>query len=398
MRRVFISNKRTISTASDMLYASPQSLWEMQTHVPRQDFPEVPADHKENDVVIVGGGLFGLITAILIKKKTSLKVTVLEARRVGQGVTGNSTAKLSILHRLSYSSILEMHGHQGAREFAGLNAVGFEEFQKLIKELDIKCDFQIMPSFTYTTLDESLEKLKKGYEACKEIGLPVTWHSKDIGLPFEVKGAVRLEDQGVLNPIAFCNALAQELNDTEGCFVFENSRVLDVEEAGLSHFRHKISLENGRELEAKYVVIATHLPILDRGNQFATTYPSRSYCSAFKLKRSVGEEKAKTLPPAAYISAENLHTRSIRPAGDEILVVAGEGHVQGEDEYHDTRKRFELLHECANKNWDVEEFVSNWSAHDFFSPDSFPYMGYLHPATESIFTATGFAKWGFAQS
>jgi Rieske Fe-S protein len=100
-----------------------------------------------------------------------------------------------------------------------------------------------------------------------------------------------------------------------------------------------------------------------------------------------------------YISIESQHTRSIRSAyNGEFLIVCGEGHSQGEDEYHDTRKRYEILHDYAKKNWPVEEFISNWSAHDFIPADNIPYVGFLHPATSTMFTATGFSKWGFAQS
>lgn len=44
----------------------------------------------------------------------------------------------------------------------------------------------------------------------------------------------------------------------------------------------------------------------------------------------------------------------------------------------------------------VGKCVSNWSAHDFMPGDKLPYIGYLHPATHTIFTGTGFAKWGIA--
>lgn len=44
----------------------------------------------------------------------------------------------------------------------------------------------------------------------------------------------------------------------------------------------------------------------------------------------------------------------------------------------------------------VARCVSNWSAHDFVPGDMLPYIGYLHPATSTIFTGTGFGKWGLA--
>ncbi|GAB6858535.1 FAD-dependent oxidoreductase [Microbacterium xylanilyticum] len=48
------------------------------------------------DSVVVGGGLTGLVTALLLAR-AGMSVTVLEAHHVGALTTGRSTAKLSLL-------------------------------------------------------------------------------------------------------------------------------------------------------------------------------------------------------------------------------------------------------------------------------------------------------------
>lgn len=48
------------------------------------------------DVVMVGAGLTGLTTALMLSR-AGLSVTVLEARSVGAVTTGHTTAKLSLL-------------------------------------------------------------------------------------------------------------------------------------------------------------------------------------------------------------------------------------------------------------------------------------------------------------
>jgi glycerol-3-phosphate dehydrogenase len=48
------------------------------------------------DVVVVGGGIAGLTTALLLRRQ-GLRVAVLEADRVGHGASGNNTAKASAL-------------------------------------------------------------------------------------------------------------------------------------------------------------------------------------------------------------------------------------------------------------------------------------------------------------
>ena len=54
------------------------------------------------DVAVIGGGIAGL-TAALALKRAGQTVAVLEAARVGTGVTGNTTGKVTSLHRLAYS-------------------------------------------------------------------------------------------------------------------------------------------------------------------------------------------------------------------------------------------------------------------------------------------------------
>src|SRR6202012_315020 len=77
------------------------------------------------------------------------------------------------------------------------------------------------------------------------------------------------------------------------------------------------------ELEASQLVLATGIPILDRGGFFARLKPSRSYCMAFKVPGNI------TRP--MMISTDSP-TRSVRyaPTADgELLIVGGAGHTVG---------------------------------------------------------------------
>ncbi len=63
----------------------------------------------EVDVAVIGGGIAGL-TAALALKRAGQAVAVLEAARVGTGVTGNTTGKVTSLHRLAYTELAGRHG------------------------------------------------------------------------------------------------------------------------------------------------------------------------------------------------------------------------------------------------------------------------------------------------
>ena len=72
------------------------SLW-LADRVDRP-LPPNPLDEADRsaDVVVVGAGITGLITAVLLAR-ASRDVMVLEALTAGAGATGNTTAKISLL-------------------------------------------------------------------------------------------------------------------------------------------------------------------------------------------------------------------------------------------------------------------------------------------------------------
>src|SRR4051812_36041880 len=91
-RRATGTDRLTRPLTSEMETAmqnSGRSFWVETANV--QHFPQLTGN-VEVDVAIIGGGLVGVTTARFLKD-AGLKVAVLEARRVGQQVTGKSTAK-----------------------------------------------------------------------------------------------------------------------------------------------------------------------------------------------------------------------------------------------------------------------------------------------------------------
>jgi Rieske Fe-S protein len=97
-----------------------------------------------------------------------------------------------------------------------------------------------------------------------------------------------------------------------------------------------------------------------------------------------------------FISADEP-TRSVRAApfaGNELLVVGGEGHNAGE-EGDTTDQRYLRLAAWAATELGAGEVTHHWSSQDLQPADGVPYVGRLTPLSRHVWTATGFRKWGF---
>jgi glycine/D-amino acid oxidase-like deaminating enzyme/nitrite reductase/ring-hydroxylating ferredoxin subunit len=337
--------------------------------------PERPAFAGEvrADVAVLGGGIVGVTTALLLRE-AGARVVLLEADRIGHGVTGHTTAKVSSQHGMIYARLRSAFGADGARVYGEANEAALDWIARRVERDSIDCDFRRQPSFAYVTADRS--QAEDEAAAAAEAGLPA--HFTDTTpLPYPVAGAVRFDDQAEFHPYKYLLALAGRLEDG----VYEHTRALQV------HAGDECVVEApaGR-VRADRVVVATHYPFLDRSLAFARVEPQRSYAL---LCRIAGRP-----PEGMFISADSP-TRSVRAVpreGEELLLVGGEGHRTGTG--GDTEERYRRLEEFARAYWDVERVEYRWSAQDGTTVDTVPYVGRASPRSDRVLMATGFAKWG----
>src|ERR687890_1818339 len=94
------------------------SYWVATT--PETSFPAYPGGDLKVDVAVLGGGITGLATALLLQQ-AGASVAVVEAGRIACGVTGYTTAKVTSLHGLTYDSLERAFGPDGSRAYAEAN-------------------------------------------------------------------------------------------------------------------------------------------------------------------------------------------------------------------------------------------------------------------------------------
>jgi glycine/D-amino acid oxidase-like deaminating enzyme/nitrite reductase/ring-hydroxylating ferredoxin subunit len=330
------------------------------------------------EVAVVGGGITGLTTALLLKH-LGVRVALIEAGTIGAGVSGNNTAKVTALQATTYSTIRNRHGDDAAADYASASAAGVEKVAELAATEEIDCDLQRRPAYTYAIDESEVAAVRKEAEAAAAAGLPVVLDDGGgLGVPFPVHGAVRLDNQVLLHPGKYTQGLAAAL-DGDGCLIFENSRVLHVD----SGKQYRLRTSTGTVV-AQQVVIATHYPILDRGLFFARLEPTRAYCVAARLRTG-------SPPHGLGISAGNP-SWSLGSAGD-LLVLCGQSHPTGR---RDIGRPYQRLADFAHRHWDIEQITHRWSAQDPSSYDRLPMIGSYLPGSTGLHVATGFMKWGLS--
>ena len=174
-----------------------------------------------------------------------------------------------------------------------------------------------------------------------------------------------------------------DLFEAAGGRIFEHTRAVNLEE---TPGEVTVETRNGT-VTAGQAVVATLIPVFDRGGYFARMKPSRGYGVAARLA-SGGLE-------AVHINAGSP-TRSTRPWTDGNgpgIVVVGEGHDTGDGEARPAR--WGELERWARDNFDVASFEYRWSAQDYTTLDGLPYVG-RSLFSKRVFVVTGLRKWGLS--
>ena len=98
--------------------AKRESVW-VDTGPEQPELPQLD-EHLRADVVVIGGGITGITTALLLAE-AGARVVLLEAGRLARGVSGYTTAKVSSQHGLVYASLRSKFGADAARAYGSAN-------------------------------------------------------------------------------------------------------------------------------------------------------------------------------------------------------------------------------------------------------------------------------------
>ncbi|HET9662644.1 MAG TPA: FAD-dependent oxidoreductase, partial [Burkholderiales bacterium] len=134
-----------------------KSIW-MQT----ADVDPIPVfeSDEEADVCIVGAGIAGLTTAYCLARE-GRSVIVLDDGPIGGGETSRTTAHLVNALDDCYHELESLHGKDGARLAAESHTAAIDEIERIVAEIDIKCDFLRLDGYLFAAEEDDAEMLSR---------------------------------------------------------------------------------------------------------------------------------------------------------------------------------------------------------------------------------------------
>ena len=319
--------------------------------------------NKKTDVLIIGGGIAGILCTHKLKE-AGVDCLLVEATEICEGITKNTTAKITLGHGLIYDKMIRRFGQDKARLYTEAQSNAIKEYAKLCESMD--CDYETRDNYVYSLTDR--QKIEKEVAALNRIGVKAEF--SDVGeLPIKVAGAVRVGDQAQFHPLKFLYTIAKDLP------IYEHTKVVE-----LMPYKAKT---NCGEISYKKLIIATHFPMLNKHGFYALKlYQHRSYVIALKDTQNV---------KGMYVDESEIGL-SFRNCGD-LLLLGGGGHRTG--------KRggcYAELEEFARKHYEKAQIVGKWATQDCMTLDGVPYIGQYSKSTPDVFVATGFNKWGMTNA
>lgn len=331
------------------------------------------------DVMIVGGGVTGLTTGILLQR-AGYNCVLAEAQTVGFGTSLGTTSHLNTLLETTYPEIENDFGEKAAKLVAGGSASAIDLIEELSGTASIDCGFSRKKAWVVAATNEEEKHLEEIYEGFLKVGLTAY---QDDNCPIRIPAIKTycFENQGQVNAGAYIWSLAEMFEESGGTIV-EHCMIDEIIQK--EGFQIAGTIEG--EIKTLRVVYATHIP--PGVNQYSLLCaPYRSYAMAFTL-----EDDA--YPDGLVYDLKDPYNyfRSQRIDGQDYVIAGGFDHKTGHCE--NTEYMFKELEALVRRYFTIKDIAYKWSSQYYEPIDGLPYIG-RYPGKDETYLATGFSGNGY---
>lgn len=327
------------------------------------------------DAIIIGGGITGLTTALLLQSKGK-KCVVIESKTIGYGTTGGTTAHFNTFFDTSYPEIEKDFGEDMAKLVAKSAKEALRLITELIERYNIDCDFEFKDAFLYSEKETESKLLEEILASSIKAGV-TSVYTESNHLPITLDKVIKYNNQAQFHPLKYVHALAEEFIIAGG-IILENHFIKSTGSENNLHYAEG----NGFTIKGHNLVHATHLPQGINYFNF-TCAPYRSYVLGVSLADDAYPDAL------VYDMQEPYHYfRTHTIEGKKYLIVGGEDHKTGHGEPKDA---FEKLMAYTKEHFKVASIDFKWSSQYYIPADGLPYIGHYPGSGEGCYVATGYS-------
>lgn len=213
-----------------------------------------------SDVVILGGGISGALSAYYLAK-AGIDCVVIDARNIGLGSTCASSSLLQYEIDVPLCELQKKTGCKNAVRAYELCAQSILKLQDIAGDTGFK-DFQLKKSLYYAANKKHVQLLKEEFKIRKENNFEVAFLEKDNikdEFGFDAPAAILSELGGQTDAYAFAHYL-HRYNIKNNCRVFDRTTVTKIK-----HNKEGVYLktEEGHIIKSKKLVYATGYEVVN---------------------------------------------------------------------------------------------------------------------------------------
>ncbi len=345
---------------------------------PIQKFPKLQKNMSV-DVVVVGAGVTGIMTAYLLKQ-TGLTVALIERERVASIDTGHTTAHLTYITDVELRELARNFGQDHAQAAWDAGAAAIDEIERIVGKEMIECEYTRVPAYIHVCVGGPSKKeaplLKKEADLAAKLGFDAVYLES---APYFNLPAVRFANQAKFHPRKYLRSLVKKIPGN-GSYVFEKSAAseFDAKQRRVKLNRNWISFDR--------VVMATNNPLVGLASITAATL-FQTKLSLYTSYALGGRVPSGTLPEALFWDTRDPYDylRIDRHRDFDYLIYGGEDHKTGQKKQ--TQRAYARLLGRLKKIIPEARVDHRWSGQVICTPDGLPYIG---ENAEHQFVATGY--------
>lgn len=207
-----------------MQFTNGNIYWREKTKI-KKTYPYL-THNSSCDVLIVGGGIAGAITAYFLAKE-GLNIIVAEKNIVGFGTTIATTALLEYQLDMNMFKLEKMLGENTAKKIYRLCLEAIDKIEEIDSSFGINSDFKRQDSLYYSNKFMQKSNMSKEYNIRKNAGFDTLFLEKHNTI--NLNSAILTKDaSAVINPYEFTQNLFELLSSFENVSVYENTEIIDV--------------------------------------------------------------------------------------------------------------------------------------------------------------------------